>query len=69
MKKIKVEKLPIEVLEKVKILGNVFDEAEKRKENFDKMVCGLSVVLREKYNITAKQWNDDIAPELRKYFD
>ena len=68
MKQIKVEQLPIEVLDKIKVLGNVFDELDKKKENYERMVCELINILKDKYNLTNENWNEDIAPLLRKYF-
>ena len=69
MEKIKVVELPKEVLDKVKILGNVFDKAEKKKEVFESIVCQLMNVLYQKYNFDPNNWNEDIAPILRKYLD
>ena len=68
MEKIKVEQLPVEVLDKVKVLGNVLDELDKKKENYERMVCELINILKDKYNFTTENWNEDIAPLLRKYF-
>ena len=68
MKKIKIVELPEEELEKAKIIGNVFDKLRENKDMFEKMICELLVILKDKYNFTTENWNEDIAPILRKHY-
>jgi hypothetical protein len=67
MKIISVEKLPKEVLEKAKIVGNIFDMAEKREEFLNEWFQGLTCALMSTGIIETKEWNEKIAPLLREY--
>ena len=67
--KTKIVELPKEVIEKAEITGNIFDELEKQKNNFETIVNKLCCVLTEKYKISTKQWNEDIAPVLRIFLN
>jgi len=67
-KEIKIVKLPKEVLKRAKTIGNIFDILNSQKEDFEVIVCRLMVVLKDKYNLTDKQWNKDIAPILRQFY-
>lgn len=67
MKKTKITELPAEVLEKVKVINNVFEEAEQPLDRFETVVNKLNIVLTDKYNISPEQWNKDIAPILRLF--
>ena len=64
--KIKLVKLPPQVLERFEIVGNIFDLASKREEFiknwFDSMVSELASSLQ----IKGDQWNKEVAPILRK---
>ena len=68
MKKIKIVALPKEVLKKAKIIGNVFDIAEKREEFlndwFQRLTCELFT--QSAGLISDGDWNKKIAPLLRK---
>jgi len=66
---IKITAFPKEVMEKVEIIGNVFDRLNKNKEKFESITCKLSVLLTDKYKLTNEQWNKDIAPILRIFYD
>ena len=67
MKNIKIKKLPAEVLEKAQKIDNVFDRLEKNIEKYDSVCNNLLIVLTDKYKLSTKQWNNDIAPILRKF--
>ena len=67
MKNIKIVELPKEVLEKAKIVGNIFDKIGKQNERYEGVICELINLLRDKYGMTSEQWNSDVAPILRKY--
>jgi len=60
MKNIKIKKLPAEVLEKAQKIDNVI-------EKYESVCVNLGIVLADKYKISTEQWNNDIAPILRKF--
>ncbi len=68
MKMLKMERLPKKVLKRAKIIGNIFDKINKKDEVFESIVCELLCLLKDKYNLTDKQWNKDVAPILVKYY-
>jgi hypothetical protein len=67
MKNIKIQELPAGVLEKAQKIDNVFERLEKNREKYDSVCNNLLIVLTDKYKLSTKQWNNDIAPILRKF--
>ena len=63
----KIVKLPKEVLAKAKLVGNILDELNKSRENYERLTCKVFSILRDKYQLTGEQWDKDIAPVFRKF--